>query len=169
MRITAMTNDGDESFAPAELVDVWPEHFVDLYRDSYAPMVRLAHLLTAADPAAEELVQDAFLRVQARWDRVDNPLAYLRAAVVNACRNHQRRGALERRHRAVAVGTAEDAPDELRDAITALPGRQRAAIVLRYYEDLAEVDIADLLGCSVPAVKSLLHRAVQDLRKVIER
>ena len=76
---------------------------------------------------------------------------------------------LERRHRTAVVDTAEDAPDELRDAIAALPGRQRAAIVLRYYEDLAEVDIADLLGCSVPAVKSLLHRAVQDLRKVIER
>jgi len=160
---------GDDSFTRAEPADVWPTRFVDLYRGAYAPMVRLAHLLTAADPAAEELVQDAFLRVQARWDRVDNPLAYLRAAVVNACRNHQRRGVLERRHRAVVVGTAEDAPDELRDAITALPGRQRAAIVLRYYEDLAEVDIADLLGCSVPAVKSLLHRAVQDLRKVIER
>ena len=164
-----MADGGDDSLARVEPADIWPTRFVDLYRSSYAPMVRLAHLLTAADPAAEELVQDAFLRVQSRWDRVDNPLAYLRAAVVNACRNHQRRGVLERRHRAVVVGPAEDAPDELRDAITALPGRQRAAIVLRYYEDLAEVDIADLLGCSVPAVKSLLHRAVQDLRKVIER
>jgi RNA polymerase sigma-70 factor (sigma-E family) len=164
-----MTNDGGESFAPAELAEIWPKHFVDLYRGAYAPMVRLAHLLTAADPAAEELVQDAFLRVRSRWDQVDNPSAYVRAAVVNACRNHQRRRVLERRHRAVVVRTAEDAPDELRDAITALPGRQRAAIVLRYYEDLPEAEIADMLGCSVPAVKSLLHRAVQDLRKVIER
>ncbi|HEX4981247.1 MAG TPA: sigma-70 family RNA polymerase sigma factor [Ilumatobacteraceae bacterium] len=169
MRFAAVADGGDDSLARIEPADVWPTRFVDLYRGSYAPMVRLAHLLTAADPAAEELVQDAFLRVQSRWDRIDNPLAYLRAAVVNACRNHQRRRVLERRHRAVVVGPAEDAPDELRDAITALPTRQRAAIVLRYYEDLAEVDIADLLGCSVPAVKSLLHRAVQDLRKVIER
>ena len=68
-------------------------------------MVRLAHLLTAADPAAEELVQDAFLRVRSRWDRVDNPAAYVRVAVVNACRNHQRRRVLERRHRAVVVDT----------------------------------------------------------------
>ncbi len=169
MRIASVTDGGDDSFTRAEPAEIWPTRFVDLYRGSYAPMVRLAHLLTAGDPAAEELVQDAFLRVQARWHRVDNPVAYLRAAVVNACRNHQRRRVLERRHRTAAVDTAEDAPDELRDAITALPGRQRAAIVLRYYEDLAEVDIADLLGCSVPAVKSLLHRAVQDLRKVIER
>ncbi len=164
-----MTDEGDDSFAPAQLGEVWPTRFVDLYRGSYVPMVRLAHLLTAADPAAEELVQDAFLRVQSRWDRIDNPLAYLRVAVVNACRNHQRRRVLERRHRTVVVETAEDAPGELRDAIAVLPARQRAAIVLRYYEDLAEADIAELLGCSVPAVKSLLHRAVQDLRKVIER
>ena len=164
-----MTNDGDESFASAELVDVWPEHFVDLYRGTYAPMVRLAHLLTAADPAAEELVQDAFLRVRSRWDRVDNPPAYVRAAVVNACRNHQRRRVLERRHRTVMNDSSQDAPGELRDAIAALPGRQRAAVVLRYYEDLPEAEIADLLGCSVPAVKSLLHRAIQDLRRVIER
>jgi RNA polymerase sigma-70 factor (sigma-E family) len=169
MRIAAMTDEGDDSFPPTESAEVWPTRFVDLYRGSYAPMVRLAHLLTAADPAAEELVQDAFLRVQSRWDRVDNPLAYLRAAVVNACRNHQRRRVLERRHRTVVVDTAEDAPGELRDAIAALPTRQRAVIVLRYYEDLPEADIADLLGCSVSAVKSLLHRAVQDLRKVIER
>jgi RNA polymerase sigma-70 factor (sigma-E family) len=169
MRIAAMTNDGDESFAPAEPAEVWPTHFIDLYRGVYAPMVRLAHLLTAADPAAEELVQDAFLRVRARWDRVDNPSAYVRAAVVNACRNHQRRRVLERRHSTVAVDASEDAPGELRDAIAALSARQRAAIVLRYYEDLPEAEIAGLLGCSVPAVKSLLHRAVQDLRKVIER
>ena len=164
-----MTNDGDESFASAELADVWPQNFIDLYRGTYAPMVRLAHLLTAADPAAEELVQDAFLRVRSRWDRVDNPSAYVRAAVVNACRNHQRRRVLERRHRTAMVDATEDAPGELRDAIAALSGRQRAAIVLRYYEDLPEAEIADLLGCSVPAVKSLLHHAIQDLRKVIER
>jgi RNA polymerase sigma factor (sigma-70 family) len=169
VRIAAVTDEGDDSFAPAQLGEIWPARFVDLYRDSYVPMVRLAHLLTAADPAAEELVQDAFLRVQSRWDRVANPMAYLRVAVVNACRNHQRRSVLERRHRAVVVDTAEDAPRELRDAIGALPVRQRTAIVLRYYEDLAETDIAEALGCSVPAVKSLLHRAMQDLRKAIER
>jgi RNA polymerase sigma factor (sigma-70 family) len=62
-----------------------------------------------------------------------------------------------------------DAPDEMRGAIAALPARQRAALVLRFYEDLPEGEIAELLHCSVSAVKSLLHRAVGDLRKVIER
>jgi RNA polymerase sigma factor (sigma-70 family) len=131
-------------------------------------MVRLARLLTAADAASEEIVQDAFLRVRAKWATIVTPPAYLRAAVVNGCRNHQRRRLLERRHSASEQVVA-DAPDELRAALAALPARQRAAIVLRYYEDLPEAEIADLLGCSVTAVKSLLHRAVNDLRKVIER
>jgi RNA polymerase sigma-70 factor (sigma-E family) len=153
---------------PSDAAGRWPQGFVDLYRSKWVPMVRLARLLTAADPQAEELVQDTFLRVRARWGRIDNPSAYLRAAVVNACRNHQRRRIIERRA-PPTPGATHDAPFELRGAIAALPLRQRTALVLRYYEDLPEAEIAELLGCSVPAVKSLLHRAVQDLRKVIER
>ena len=113
-------------------------------------------------------MQDAFLRVRAKWGAIERPSAYLRAAVVNGCRNHQRRRLLERRHPAPAESMS-DKPDELRGAIAALPPRQRAALVLRYYEDLPEGEIAELLHCSVPAVKSLLHRAVGDLRKVIDR
>ncbi|MBI4882924.1 MAG: sigma-70 family RNA polymerase sigma factor [Actinobacteria bacterium] len=139
-----------------------------MYRFRWAPMVRLARLLTGTDPAAEELVQDAFLRVGPRWDVIENPVSYLRAAVVNGCRNHQRRRKIERRE-IPAAGVADDDRFELRGALEALPVRQRSAVVLRYYEDLPEAEIAELLDCSVPAVKSLLHRAVQDLRKVIER
>ena len=146
----------------------WPACLLDLYTAQWAPMVRLARLLTAADAASEEIVQEAFLRVRAKWGTIEKPPAYLRAAVVNGCRNHQRRRLLERRHPASQQVVA-DAPDEMRAAIAALPARQRAALVLRYYEDLPEAEIADLLDCSVTAVKSLLHRAVNDLRKVIER
>ncbi len=160
--------DSDGGDHPGDVVGGWPSAFVDLYRTRWAPMVRLARLLTAADPAAEELVQDAFLRVRTRWDDVDNPAAYVRASVVNACRNHQRRQRLERRQTAIAPAN-DDPTFELRGAIARLPARQRSAVVLRYYEGLPETEIAELLDCSVPAVKSLLHRAVQDLRKVIER
>jgi len=163
-----MADSGGESIRHVDLDSTWAPGFVELYQSRWVPMVRLARLVTAADPAAEELVQDAFLRVHAHWDRVDNPPAYLRAAVVNACRNHQRRGVLERRHRLPIIASTDE-PDELRDALAALPGRQRAALVLRYYEDLPEGEIAEVLGCSVSAVKSLLHRAMQDLRKVIDR
>ena len=158
--------DGEEGCAVPDAE--WPQGFVDLYRCRWAPMVRLARLLMAGDPAAEEVVQDAFLRVRARWDRIENPSAYPRVAVVNACRNHQRRRRLEKRQPAPPVAS-DDAYFEMRGAIASLPARQRSAVVLRFYEDLPEAEIAELLGCSVPAVKSLLHRAVLDLRKVVER
>ena len=147
----------------------WAASFVELYRAERTRMVRLAFLLTGGDASAEELVHDAFLAVHRRWDRVDNPSAYLRKAVVNACTSHHRRRL--RSLRAPRRGTTEwvDAPDEMADAIARLPDRQRAAVVLRYYADLPEADIATALGCGVPAVKSLLHRALATLREVIER
>jgi RNA polymerase sigma-70 factor (sigma-E family) len=144
--------------------------FDDFYRRSLQPMVRLAYLLTAGSPAAEELVQEAFIRVHAHWQEVEHPAAYLRQAVVNRAASHRRRAELERRIRPLRRLEPVDAPvDELRDAVAKLPDRQRAAVVLRYYEDLSDADIADALGCRIPAVKSLLHRALKDLRKVVER
>lgn len=146
----------------------WAESFVSLYRSQREPMVRLAFLLTGGDSAAEELVHDAFIALHRHWDRVDNPTAYLRTSVVNACHSKQRRQVLMQRVQPRAT-FALDAPDELSDAIRRLPERQRAAIVLRYYEDLPEEEIGELLGCRIPAVKSLLHRALMTLREVVER
>jgi RNA polymerase sigma-70 factor (sigma-E family) len=148
---------------------IWADSFVDLYRAEQPAMVRLAFLLTGGDPAAEELVHDAFLAVHRHWDRIDNPGGYLRTAVVNACRTHQRRRAAREQAPVRAVSSTVDAPDELSDAIGKLPERQRTALVLRYYGDLPDAEIAELLGCGVPAVKSLLHRALETLREVIER
>ena len=114
-------------------------------------------------------MHDAFLAVHRRWGSIDTPGGYLRTTVVNVCRSHQRRQSVRQRLPLRAVATATDAPDELTDAIRQLPERQRAAIVLRYYADLPEIEIAALLGCRVPAVKSLLHRALGSLREVIDR
>jgi RNA polymerase sigma-70 factor (sigma-E family) len=148
---------------------LWAPSFLDLYRAEHQPMVRLAFLLTGGDAAAEELVHDAFLSVHRRWDQISNPGGYLRMAVVNACRSHQRRRAVRERLRPAAATVVVDAPDELSDAIARLPERQRAAVVLRYFTDLPEAEIAVLMGCGVGAVKSLLHRALGTLREVIER
>lgn len=148
---------------------VWASSFVDLYRAEHQNMVRLAFLLTGGDAAAEELVHDAFLSVHRRWATIDNPGGYLRMSVVNACRSHQRRVAVRERLLPRPPAAVVDTPDEVSDAIARLPERQRAAVVLRYYADLPEAEIADLLGCRVSAVKSLLHRALGTLREVIER
>ena len=71
---------------------------------------------------------------------------------------------------AEAIGeSGTDYDDDLRKVIATLPDRQRAAVVLRYFDDLSDADIAVALGCRVPAVKSLLHRALKELREVVER
>jgi RNA polymerase sigma-70 factor (sigma-E family) len=144
--------------------------FEQLYADAYAPMVRLALLLTGSPTQAEELVQDAFVRVFAHWADVETPRAYLRQAVVNACRSQRRRRSRELRHglRAAERATTGDPEvDEIADALATLSDRQRKAVVLRFYEDLPEAEIAVLLRCRPGTVKSLLSRALARLREVL--
>lgn len=145
----------------------------DLYRERYVPMVRLAYLMVGSSAVAEDLVQDAFARMHRHWETTEHPKAYLRTAVVNACRSHLRRLALERAYRrhpsVVGESVVAAGGDELFDALGALPPRQRAALVLRFYEDLPEADIAVALGCRPGTVKSLLHRGLAELRRVVEQ
>jgi len=147
---------------------VWPQDLVSLYRARYGDMVRLAFLMTGSSAEAEEIVQEAFVRVRRRIDRVDNPSAYLRTAVVNGCRNRYRRILVERRHAPLAEPAAYDRVDEMSDALAALPARQRAVIVLRYYAGMNEAEIAGALGCRPGTVKSLCHRGLAELRRVIQ-
>ena len=144
--------------------------FAALYAEAYVPMVRMAHLMTGSNTAAEELVQDAFVKVFKRFDALDNPGAYLRICVVNACRSWHRRRFLERT-RGVAPAETASPPEhhDLLASLATLNQRQRAAVVLRFYEDLPEAEIAGLLGCRPGTVKSLLSRALDQLREVIER
>ena len=154
---------------PAPVPDAQVGSLAELYRDSYGDMVRLAYLLTDSNALAEELVQDAFVKVHGRWDSLEAPRAYLRTTVVNGCRSHLRRRRLERTH---LTSRPRDAvapqADEMWDALAALPPRQRAALVLKFYADMSEVDIASALGCRPGTVKSLTSRALDALRKVIE-
>ena len=145
------------------------DSLADLYRLRYDAMVRLAALLLGTDATAEEIVQDCFIKVGRRWATVDHPAAYLRAAVVNACRSQRRRAALERARRPQPIAIEADlGADEVWDALACLPYRQRAALVLRFYEDMAEPDIAAALGCRPATVRSLVHRGLAQLREVIE-
>jgi RNA polymerase sigma-70 factor (sigma-E family) len=148
----------------------WPAEMVAQFRESRVEMVRLAHLVTGSNAVAEEVVQEAFLRVRAAWPRVDNPRAYLRTTVVNLARGHVRRRGMERRHAAtLPVGpdttTGDPAVDETWAAVCRLPSRQRAVLALRFYEDLSVPQIAEVLGCRLGTVKSSLHRGLARLRK----
>lgn len=148
----------------------WPAGLVELYRERYAPMVRLAYLLTGSTAAAEEVVQDAFVRVHRSWSRARAPEAYLRAAVVNGTRSWGRRQSLERSHlRVVREPVAAPPDDGLWDVLATLPHRQRAAIVLRYYDDRPDDEIAALLGCRPATVRTAIHRGLAAMRKEIDR
>lgn len=142
----------------------------DLFVSRYGSAVRLAYLLTGSQAIAEDLVQDSFIRLHGRWDRIEHPSAYLRATVVNAARAHHRRARRERDHfpDLVVEAVSPETPMIL-DALSALPYRQRAALVLRFYEDRPEREIAEALGCRPATVRSLVRRGLANLSKVIER
>jgi RNA polymerase sigma-70 factor (sigma-E family) len=166
-----------DSALPADALEVIPigaaparaaPTFSEFYRATYPDMVRLAYLLTGSVETARDLVQDCYLRVHRAWDRVSEPRAYLRRAVVNACHSHHRRVRLQRRHAAtVRIEVVGLDANEMADAIASLPYRQRAAIVLRFWHDSSEQEIASALGCRPGTVGSLIHRALAELRKVI--
>lgn len=144
-----------------------------LYRTHYAPMVRLAHLITGSNEVAEDLVQEAFVRLHGHdVAALGNPAGYLRTSVVNRCRSWQRRAVLERRHESsgrvdpsAAVQPVE--VDETLAALARLRPRQRAALVLRFYADLPEAEIAATLGCRPGTVKSLISRGLAELKETI--
>jgi RNA polymerase sigma-70 factor (sigma-E family) len=146
--------------------------FTAFYRHRYPATVRLAWLLTGDSSQCEDVVQDAFTRVHARWADVADPAAYLRTVVVNGLRDRaRRRGREDRRLRlARPLVEAVDAQDlVLLDAVAHLGYRQRAAVVLRYWADLTDAEIAATLDVAPATVRSLLARAMEQLRKEIER
>ncbi|HEU5038732.1 MAG TPA: SigE family RNA polymerase sigma factor [Nocardioides sp.] len=159
---------------------VWTadEALEQLYAAHWRPLVRLSVLLVRDVGTAEEVVQDAFVAVHARWSRLRDPdkaLAYLRQAVVNRSRSTLRHRAVVARHAASVrpVDAPDPAPetdrrDAVLDALRALPGRQREVLALRYYLDLSEAEIADTLGISRGAVKSHASRGAATLRTLLQ-
>lgn len=143
----------------------------------WAPMVRLATLLLSGDQRrAEEVVQDALLGLHRAWGRLSDPGAaagYLRRSVVNGCRSVQRHSAVERRHLQVLAredvvphDTEHDSVehDRVVRVLRDLPVRQREVLVLRYWADATEADIARTLGISTGAVKTHAHRGMSAVR-----
>jgi RNA polymerase sigma-70 factor (sigma-E family) len=146
--------------------------FEAFYRAEYPRAVRLAFLLTRSDLAAEDLAQEAFAAVHARYTELAAPAGYLRTCVVNGCRRWHRSRAREGRRLELArpvEQTTETGAGELLDAVASLPYRHRAVIVLRYWADCSEQEIADALGCRPGTVKSIASRALARLREEVER
>jgi RNA polymerase sigma-70 factor (sigma-E family) len=145
-------------------------------RDSQVALVRYAMLLCGSVAQAEDLVQDVLIKVYLRWDRIlagDGDVhAYVRRAVTNEFLSWRRRWST--RHirlvdsetlNAVSVDPwAGSHDDELWQRLMQLPGQQRAAVVLRYYEDLDDAEIADTLGCRPATVRAHVSRGLATLR-----
>jgi RNA polymerase sigma-70 factor (sigma-E family) len=137
-------------------------------------LLRTAYLLTGNIPDAEDLVQSALAKTYQAWDRIEDRAAldgYVRRAMVNTHISWWRRRKVEEfptdevPDQVVADPSGNsDLQDSLRRAIDRLPRRMRAAVVLRYYEDMTEAEVADVLGVSLGTVKSTVSRAVAKLR-----
>jgi RNA polymerase sigma factor (sigma-70 family) len=136
---------------------------------------RLAYFLLGDRELARDLVQDAFLKVFARWGNLREPhsfAAYLNRTIVNLAHKAHRRRGIERRYldkqprlEAVAPTRDYETAHELWRQLQLLPQRQKTAIVLRYYEDLTDHQAAEAMGCSETAIASLVQRALGTLRK----
>ena len=157
------------------------EDFEEFVRARSAALARTAYLLAGDRHRAEDLLQDALARVAARWEsvvRVGDPEPYVRRVLYTCAVDRWRR---RDRRRRVELAAADPRPElrgiddhaetvtrrlVLRDALARLTPRQRAVLVLRYFEDLSESQAADALGCSVNTVKSQTRHALAKLREV---
>ena len=133
--------------------------------------MRLAALLTQDARAAEDVAQEAFARVFPKWERIDNPPAYLRTAIVNASHSWKAKRGTERAKLPLLAehGSDDIEFDAMADLLAQLPHRQRAVLVLRFYVGLSEAEIAETLGCKPGTVKSAASRALAALKKGIEQ
>ena len=164
--------------ADVEPVRIEGSRLADLYARHADGAMRLAYLITGDRHLAEDLVQDAFVKLAGRLLHLRDPgafEAYLRRTVVNLANSHFRRRKVEQRYverEGVLPSVHAEGPDvgtrdAARAALLTLPVRQRTAIVLRYYEDLSEAQTAELMGCRPGTVKSLTSRGMDKLRPLM--
>jgi len=147
--------------------------FKEFFEAEFRPLRRLGFLLTGDWTEAEDIAQEAMVRTYRAWESIrdrERPGAYARSVLVNRRRSLLRRWVVAQKH-AETLRAEEYHPDfgeegmVLWDAIGSLPRRQRAALILRFYEDLPEAEIAQILDAPVGTVKSLVHRGLGKLRE----
>lgn len=161
--------------ASAAPVDAADRLVLMLFRAEGARLVSLARFFTDDRAAAEDLVQEAFIRLARSAHRISDPdraAAYLRSIVINLARDHNRRGLVSFRHRPPAVADEPSAEDEAArresqrevvEALRALPRRQRDCLALRYYLELPIDQIAATLDISANSVKTHLKRGLRSM------
>jgi RNA polymerase sigma-70 factor (ECF subfamily) len=163
-----------EAAPDAARQDVWR-----LYERRHADMVRFAAFLTGDVHAAEDIAQEAFVRLLAAWEGLsdhDRADAYLRVTIVNLVRgDHRRRATAMRRtrpHLSLVASAEDDAlgrvgRQHVLDAVSALPLRQRACVVMRHWMRMSESEIAENLGLSVGSVRTHVKRGTASLQRTL--
>jgi RNA polymerase sigma factor (sigma-70 family) len=147
-----------------------PCGFEETYREQRVALLRLAYLMCGSREVSEDVVQSVFASAHDRWDRIDNPLPYLKRAVVNVVKDEQRRRfRRDRRVATLEVPLAALPPevDETWALIQRLPWTQRAVVVLHYYEDLTLTEVAAVLERAPSTTRSDHRRALDKLRKAM--
>lgn len=150
-----------------------------LYQTSAVSLIRLAYVMLGDRPSAEDVVQEAFCDLYRRWDRLaeaDSALYYVRASVLNGCRSVLRRRVVRRRGvayelpavSAEAVVLSGEERQEVIRALGRLPHRQREALVLRFYLDLPDEEIARVMGIRQSTVRSNAHRGLEALGRALK-
>ena len=152
------------------------QDFAEFVAARWSALYRLAYLLTASPTGAEDLLQTSLEKAYVRWARIagmEHTEAYVRRIIANTYLSGRRRSWVREEPRDRMPETASSAEAALIDRallwplVCALPARQRAVIVLRYYEDLSEADIATTLGCAPGTVKSQSWAAMKALRRAL--
>jgi RNA polymerase sigma-70 factor (sigma-E family) len=149
-----------------------------LYGQTAVSLIRLAYVILSDRQAAEDVVQDAFCQLYRRWDRLADTEAlaqYVRASVINGCRSALRRRSVRNRKvmyelpaaSAEAAILGNEERSEVIRAVDRLPGRQREALVLRFYLDLPDEEIARLMDIGPSTVRSTIHRALVTLGEIL--
>jgi DNA-directed RNA polymerase specialized sigma24 family protein len=142
--------------------------FADFYAMEVAPALRLAWLLTHDTELSRDVVQDAFAALFERFSRVERPLPYLRRSIINGVRQRARAGEREARRMQICAVTVPDGTPGptggMIDVIGSLSPRQRIVVVLRYWAQLSDGEIAEVLSCPAGTVRSLATRALTRLR-----
>jgi len=168
---------GAPSAAPGAAADA---AVTALYQAHALGLIRLAYLMLGDAAAAEDVVQEAFTGLYRRWAELSDPakaLPYVRSSVLNASRSQLRRlgarppGAGQPLPPAVSAEAAALSGEDRREVLSALrrlPGRQREVLVLRYYLDLPEPEIAAVMGIGPSTVRSTAHRALAALGRMLE-
>jgi len=159
-------SDSEQEIWSAEVAITWQADPTVTYQLMYESLCRMAFLLVDTREQAEEVVQEAFAKALPKWSSLTNPEAYVRSCVLNGARRVLRRRVLMRRKPVPGeVGDTPAVTDHVIDAVRRLPSPQRDVIVLRYYLQATDSEIAATLDLPLGTVKSTLHRAKARLRE----